>query len=101
MLSWSVTLLARAESCIPLRACGMPAAGRAPTPILGRSHPGGPDLHAVAVAELGATRRSSYRGHMSILLEAIGAVVQAIVEAAAEVLTWSRSENKQDGAPDE
>jgi hypothetical protein len=38
---------------------------------------------------------------MSILLEAIGAVVQAIVEAAAEVLTWSRSENKQDGAPDE
>ncbi|MGK3649003.1 glycerol-3-phosphate dehydrogenase/oxidase [Pseudarthrobacter enclensis] len=38
---------------------------------------------------------------MSVFLEALGAVIQAVVEAAAEVFGWSREEPlKHDDAPD-
>jgi hypothetical protein len=50
---------------------------------------------------LGAVRRSSYRGRMSILLEAIGAVVQAVIEVAADALFRGREEKQQDNDPGE
>jgi hypothetical protein len=38
---------------------------------------------------------------MSILLEAIGAVVQGVIEAAADLIFRSRDENQQDDVSDE
>jgi hypothetical protein len=38
---------------------------------------------------------------MSILLEAIGAVVQAVIEAASDVLFRSRGDKDQDDVSDE
>ena len=50
---------------------------------------------------LGTAGPPSYRGRMSILLEAIGAVVQGVIEAAADLIFRSRDENQQDDVSDE
>lgn len=46
-------------------------------------------------------RPSSYRVRMSILLEAIGAVVQAVIEAAGDLFFRSRDETQQDDVSEE
>ncbi|MFC9419980.1 hypothetical protein, partial [Bacillus mobilis] len=43
----------------------------------------------------------SYPGRMSILAEVIGAVVQAVLEAAGDLLFHRRSEDHQDEGPGE
>ncbi|TQJ59710.1 hypothetical protein FBY30_1963 [Arthrobacter sp. SLBN-83] len=45
---------------------------------------------------LGTTFPESYRGTMSIFVEAVGAVVQALAEVAAELLCWNREGKQRD-----
>jgi len=45
---------------------------------------------------LGTTFPESYRGTMSIFVEAVGAVVQALPDAAAELSCWNRDREQQD-----
>ena len=45
---------------------------------------------------LGTTFAASYRGGMPIFVEAVGAVVQALAEVAAELLCWNREGKQRD-----